>query len=287
MSENSLPSFSSKLRSSTLSPPGTARCDAGWAHGHPREDGLPVLGCAELGRVRGRSADQRGHPADGSARRRGATPGGLTVTPEKMAFLSSDARSLAGSADKVRTSAGTLRTDRRDGAVRRRVGSRSPQRRWPSCPRMRGAWPGPRTKCGPARAPCGRIGETARCDAGWAHGDPREDGLPVLGCAELGRVRGRSADQRGHPADGSARRRGATPGGLTVTPEKMAFLSSDARSLAGSADELRTSAGTLRTDRRDGGVGWTPVSLTVGESHLPDPRCPACEARTPLGRQGV
>ncbi|XP_045864175.1 uncharacterized protein LOC123943846 isoform X2 [Meles meles] len=212
MSENSLPSFSSKLRSSTLSPPGTARCDAGWAHGHPREDGLPVLGCAELGRVRGRSADQRGHPADGSARRRGATPGGLTVTPEKMAFLSSDARSLAGSADKVRTSAGTLRTDRRDGAVRRRVGSRSPQRRWPSCPRMRGAWPGPRTKCGPARAPCGRIGETARCDAGWAHGDPREDGLPVLGCAELGRVRGRSADQRGHPADGSARR-GVVPDG--------------------------------------------------------------------------
>lgn len=39
------------------------------APGRPREDGLPVLGCAELGPVRGRSAVQRGPPADGWARR--------------------------------------------------------------------------------------------------------------------------------------------------------------------------------------------------------------------------
>ncbi|XP_034523867.1 uncharacterized protein LOC105234653 isoform X1 [Ailuropoda melanoleuca] len=50
MSENSLPSFSSKLRSGTLSPPG----QVWWphqAHRRPAGLGLPVIGCAEVGGV--------------------------------------------------------------------------------------------------------------------------------------------------------------------------------------------------------------------------------------------
>ena len=36
-----------------------------------------------------------------------------------------------------------------------------------------------------------------------------------------------------------------------------------------------------------GGVGCTGVSVIVGESHFPDPRCPTCKEKTPLERHGV
>ena len=68
----------------------------------------------------------------------------------------------------------------------RPAGSRSAQRRWPSCPRMRGARPGPRKKCGPARAPCGRMGETVSLPLSPAA--PLEVGAPAP-AAEAARAR--------------------------------------------------------------------------------------------------
>ncbi|XP_035583965.1 uncharacterized protein MUC8 [Zalophus californianus] len=257
----------------------------------PREEGFPVLGCAEGGRVPGRSAVQRGvgtlrrHRPDGSVstpgsplaqgrrlscpRMRGGWPGarkkccparrghsadasprrvgvhaGLAVGPGKKAFLSSDARRVAGCPEEVLSSA---------------------------------AW-----------ALCGCIAQTGRCPR-RARRWPREEGFPVLGCAEGGRVPGRSVVQRGvgtlrmHRPDGSVstpgsplaqgrrlscpRMRGGWPGarkkccparrghsadasprrvgvhaGLAVGPGKKAFLSSDARRVAGCPEEVLSSA---------------------------------------------
>ncbi|XP_030173430.1 uncharacterized protein LOC115515612 isoform X2 [Lynx canadensis] len=67
MSENSLPSFSSKLRSSTLSAPGKVQ----WprqARGRPREEGLPGPRVPVVCGTAGRSVARNGHLADASVR---------------------------------------------------------------------------------------------------------------------------------------------------------------------------------------------------------------------------
>ncbi|VFV42487.1 Hypothetical predicted protein, partial [Lynx pardinus] len=65
MSENSLPSFSSKLRSSTLSAPGKVQ----WTHQarhRRREEGLPGLRVPVVGGTAGRGVSRDGHLADWS-----------------------------------------------------------------------------------------------------------------------------------------------------------------------------------------------------------------------------
>ena len=85
----------------------------------------------------------------------------------------------------------------------RQARSRSARRRWPSCPRMRGARPGPRKECGPARAPYGRMGQTVSLPLSPA--EPLAVGLPAP-AGEAARARepcgerGVAPRERWHPS---------------------------------------------------------------------------------------
>ncbi|XP_045304863.1 uncharacterized protein LOC123582616 isoform X3 [Leopardus geoffroyi] len=229
MSENSLPSFSSKLRSSTLSAPGKVQ----WprqARGRPREEGLPGPRVPVVCGTAGRSVARNGHLADGSVR---------THSLEKLNKMSEN--SLPSFSSKLRSS--TLSAP---GKVQ-----------WPrqarGRPREEGL-PGPRVPvvCGTAGRSVARNGHLADGSVRtvqWprqARGRPREEGLPGPRVPVVCGTAGRSVARNGHLADGSVR---------THSLEKLNKMSEN--SLPSFSSKLRSS--TLSA----------PGKVSVRDSRLP------------------
>ncbi|XP_043410816.1 collagen alpha-2(I) chain-like isoform X3 [Prionailurus bengalensis] len=229
MSENSLPSFSSKLRSSTLPAPGKVQ----WprqARGRPREEGLPGPRVPVVCGTAGRSVARNGHLADGSVR---------THSLEKLNKMSEN--SLPSFSSKLRSS--TLPAP---GKVQ-----------WPrqarGRPREEGL-PGPRVPvvCGTAGRSVARNGHLADGSVRtvqWprqARGRPREEGLPGPRVPVVCGTAGRSVARNGHLADGSVR---------THSLEKLNKMSEN--SLPSFSSKLRSS--TLPA----------PGKVSVRDSRLP------------------
>ncbi|XP_045304866.1 uncharacterized protein LOC123582616 isoform X6 [Leopardus geoffroyi] len=242
MSENSLPSFSSKLRSSTLSAPGKVQ----WprqARGRPREEGLPGPRVPVVCGTAGRSVARNGHLADGSVR---------THSLEKLNKMSEN--SLPSFSSKLRSS--TLSAP---GKVQ-----------WPrqarGRPREEGL-PGPRVPvvCGTAGRSVARNGHLADGSVRtvqWprqARGRPREEGLPGPRVPVVCGTAGRSVARNGHLADGSVR---------THSLEKLNKMSEN--SLPSFSSKLRSS-----TLSAPGKVQWPRQARgRPREEGLPGPRVP-------------
>ncbi|XP_044914866.1 collagen alpha-1(I) chain-like isoform X11 [Felis catus] len=242
MSENSPPSFSSKLRSSTLSAPGKVR----WprqARGRPREEGLPGPRVPVVCGTAGRSVARNGHLADGSVR---------THSLEKLNKMSEN--SPPSFSSKLRSS--TLSAP---GKVR-----------WPrqarGRPREEGL-PGPRVPvvCGTAGRSVARNGHLADGSVRtvrWprqARGRPREEGLPGPRVPVVCGTAGRSVARNGHLADGSVR---------THSLEKLNKMSEN--SPPSFSSKLRSS-----TLSAPGKVRWPRQARgRPREEGLPGPRVP-------------
>ncbi|XP_043410819.1 collagen alpha-2(I) chain-like isoform X6 [Prionailurus bengalensis] len=242
MSENSLPSFSSKLRSSTLPAPGKVQ----WprqARGRPREEGLPGPRVPVVCGTAGRSVARNGHLADGSVR---------THSLEKLNKMSEN--SLPSFSSKLRSS--TLPAP---GKVQ-----------WPrqarGRPREEGL-PGPRVPvvCGTAGRSVARNGHLADGSVRtvqWprqARGRPREEGLPGPRVPVVCGTAGRSVARNGHLADGSVR---------THSLEKLNKMSEN--SLPSFSSKLRSS-----TLPAPGKVQWPRQARgRPREEGLPGPRVP-------------
>ncbi|XP_042844220.1 uncharacterized protein LOC122239409 isoform X15 [Panthera tigris] len=235
MSENSLPSFSSKLRSSTLSAPGKVQ----WprqARGRPRHEGLPGPRVPVVCGTAGRSVARNGHVADGSVQ---------THSLEKLNKMSEN--SLPSFSSKLRSS--TLSAP---GKVQ-----------WPrqarGRPRHEGL-PGPRVPvvCGTAGRSVARNGHVADGSVQtvqWprqARGRPRHEGLPGPRVPVVCGTAGRSVARNGHVADGSVQ---------THSLEKLNKMSEN--SLPSFSSKLRSS--TLSA----------PGKVSVRDSRLPIGHTPA------------